>query len=98
MDIAVTEIAAEQARLLLSIDENHFIDLKAVDVSPAGITKAASGFGNTSGGEVYVGVEESVGVKGRERTWHGFPNVEAANGLLQAIEGMAPLAGHFFWP
>ena len=43
MDITVTEIAAEQARLLLSIDETHFIDLKAVDVSPAGITKAASG-------------------------------------------------------
>jgi ATP-dependent DNA helicase RecG len=95
MDIAVTEITAEQARLLLSIDEDHFIDLKAVDVSPASITKAASGFGNTSGGEVYVGVDESVGSNGRERTWRGFPNVEAANGLLQAIEGMTPLAGHY---
>jgi ATP-dependent DNA helicase RecG len=95
MDITVTEISAEQARLLLSIDENHFIDLKAVDVSPASITKAASGFGNTSGCEVYVGADESVGSNGRERTWRGFPNVEAANGLLQAIEHMAPLAGHY---
>jgi len=95
VDITVTEISPEQARTLLGIDENHFIDLKGLDVSPANITKAVSGFANTSGGEIYVGVDESIGSKGLERTWRGFSNVEAANGLLQAIEGMAPLAGHY---
>lgn len=95
MDIPVADIAPEQARILLGITESHFIDVKALEVSPANITKAVSGFANTSGGEIYVGVDESVGAKGIELTWRGFANIEAANGLLQAIEGMAPLAGHY---
>jgi ATP-dependent DNA helicase RecG len=95
MDITVAEITPEQARTLLAIDESHFLDLKGVDVSPASITKAVSGFANTSGGEIYVGIDESIGANGLERAWRGFPNVEAGNGLLQAIESMAPLAGHY---
>jgi ATP-dependent DNA helicase RecG len=66
-----------------------------LDVSPASIAKAVSGFANTSGGEIYVGIDESIGAKGLERAWRGFPNVETANGLLQAIESVAPLAGHY---
>jgi ATP-dependent DNA helicase RecG len=95
MNIECLKVTADQVRDLLEVEEGHFIDLKSVDVTPASLTNSVSAFANTSGGEIYVGVEERVGRKGAERVWRGFPNIEAANGVLQAIEAMSPLANHY---
>ena len=95
MNIECIEITPDQVGELLEIEEGHFIDLKSVDVSPASLTNSVSAFANTSGGEIYVGIEERVGRKGAERLWRGFANIEAANGVLQAIEALSPLANHY---
>jgi ATP-dependent DNA helicase RecG len=95
MNIECIKITSDQVGELLEIAEGHFIDLKSVDVSPGNLTNSVSAFANTSGGEIYVGIEERVGRKGAERLWRGFTNIEAANGVLQAIEALSPLANHY---
>lgn len=95
MAIQTSSVDEDQANSLLAIEEGHFIDIKAIEVSPASITKMVSAFANTSGGELFIGIEELVGPSGKERRWRGFADVEAANGLIQAIEAMSPLGNHY---
>jgi len=95
MNIATLFIADSQRDSVLATQEGHFIDLKSIDISPASLTKTVSAFANTGGGELYIGIEERSGAKGIERVWRGYANPEAANGMLQAIEHMSPLANHY---
>lgn len=95
MPITSITISSDQARTLLATEEGHFVDLKAIDISPASITKTVSAFANTSGGELFIGIDERIGASGRQRAWRGFPNEEAANGLIQAVEAMSPLSNHY---
>jgi ATP-dependent DNA helicase RecG len=95
MSITVTRMADDEVEVLLTTEEGHFVDLKAVDISPASVTKAVSAFANTAGGELFIGVDERIGDAGRERTWRGFSTPEDANGLIQALEGMSPLGNHY---
>ncbi len=96
MSIALRTISPEQWNILLSIDESHFVDLKSIDISPASLTKTASAFCNTSGGELFIGIEEVVGEEGKQRTWRGFADQEAANAHVQVIEAMTPLSNHYY--
>ena len=80
---------------ILGIEESHFFDLKGVEIQPSKLTETISAFANASGGEIYVGIEEVVGETGKERHWKGFADQEAANGLIQTIESLSPLANHF---
>lgn len=95
MPIAVRVLTSEQLATLLEIEESHFIDLKATAFAPGSLTKAASAFCNTSGGELFVGIEEIEGPKGKERLWQGFEDQEAANAHLQVIEKLSPLGNHY---
>jgi len=95
MPITSLVVPDDQVTTLLGIEEGHFIDLKAVEITPASITKAVSAFANTSGGELFIGIDEVIGATGKERAWRGFPDEESANGLLQAIEAMSPLGNHY---
>lgn len=95
MTFSVIEIGADQVDVLLSLEEGHFLDMKAVDIAPASVTKSVSAFANTSGGELYIGIDEVIGLTGREWRWRGFNAPEDANGLIQALEGMAPLGNHY---
>lgn len=95
MPILSLTIDDQGVETLLTIQEGHFIDLKAIDASPGSITKAVSAFANTAGGELYIGIDEIIGAQGKERIWRGYADEEAANGLIQAIEGMSPLGNHY---
>ena len=95
MPITSLVISDQQAVTLLGIEEGHFVDLKAIEITPASITKAVSAFANTSGGELFIGVDEQVGAAGKERRWRGFADEERANGVIQAIEAMSPLGNHY---
>lgn len=95
MNINVVDVSNEDVQRLLGVEESHFLDLKAIDINPAGVTKAVSAFANTAGGELYIGIEEVDTAEGVIRKWTGFQDMEAANGLVQAIEQMAPLANHY---
>ena len=89
------DVTDEQIDLLLRTEESHFVDLKATEISPASATKSASAFANTSGGELFIGIDERIGDTGKERAWRGFGDQEAANGLIQSLEAMSPLGNHY---
>lgn len=95
MQIPLRTISAEQLNALLLIEESHFIDLKSIEISPASLTKTVAAFCNTSGGEVFIGIEEIEGAQGKERNWSGFADQEAANAHIQVIEKMSPLGNHY---
>jgi ATP-dependent DNA helicase RecG len=95
MTPTLVTVANDELETLLNIEEGHFVDLKAVEIAPASVTSQVSAFANTSGGELFIGIDERLGAKGKERVWRGFQDQEAANGLVQAIEKMSPLGNHY---
>jgi ATP-dependent DNA helicase RecG len=96
MDYEVVQIGAEEVYKMLAISEGHFSDHKAIEISPANITKTVSAFANAAGGEIYLGIEEIIGDLGVPTTnWRGFAKPEDANGLIQAIESLSPLGNHY---
>ncbi|HZN77836.1 MAG TPA: ATP-binding protein [Micromonosporaceae bacterium] len=86
VDLGPTEV--EQA---LRTEESHTVDLKAIEVSPAKLTRALSAFCNAEGGELLVGVDEDKATSTRK--WRGFSDPEAANGHVQALGSLFPLGG-----
>jgi ATP-dependent DNA helicase RecG len=90
------EIGAEAVQRILALEENHFLDLKALEISGAKLVVHASAFANSAGGEIYVGIDEPTN---RPRAWRGFTTVEDANGHVAALhevfEGNAVLSLEF---
>ena len=60
--------------------------MKGKAIKPANLSKTVSALGNTSGGEIYIGIDEAFHAHGVVRSWDGFENVEAANAHIQVIE------------
>jgi ATP-dependent DNA helicase RecG len=88
--IAVTEINEHEYQKILSVEEGHFGDLKAIDISPSKLTRTLAAFANAEGGELYIGIDEDQ--RTDERSWRGFTNPEAANGHIQVFEQLFPLS------
>jgi ATP-dependent DNA helicase RecG len=90
------EIDEAQAGLLIQIEEGQFSDVKAIAITPAKLSNTISAFANTDGGDLYIGISEQLlGGNAKKREWSGFPDVEAANGHLQAFERAFPLGKDF---
>lgn len=89
MPIDVVKVNASEVNVILGLREDHFADLKAIEIVPGRLTKAMSAFANADGGDLYLGIDEDR--SGRSRGWRGFIDVEAANGHLQAFEALFPL-------
>lgn len=85
----IVDLEPHEVALVLATAEGHTADLKALEVSPAKLTRSMSAFSNAEGGELFIGIDEdkSAGT----RMWRGFPTVEAANGHVQAFESTFPL-------
>src|SRR5438046_2417083 len=88
-------IVVQQVQRLLSLSEGHFAELKGIDVAPAKLTRTISAFSNSSGGELYVGIDEQEINGAKQRSWRGFTDVEAANGFLQCFEQLFPLGTYY---
>lgn len=82
-------LSVSEVEKLFALREGHFVDFKGRAIAPAKLIRAVSAFANADGGELYVGVDEPS--SGGPKTWNGFDSVEAANGLIQALEGLLPL-------
>jgi predicted HTH transcriptional regulator len=54
------DVTRSEADRILLIEESHYIDLKAVESDPAGLSEAVSAFSNTAGGELFVGIDEKI--------------------------------------
>lgn len=93
MPIDVLKVSESQVDRILTYQEGHFYELKAIDVRPAKLTSTVAAFANADGGELFIGVDEDTGTK--TRTWRGFPDQEAANGHIQIFEALFPLSRDF---
>ena len=93
--IEVVEITDEEVSKVLSLEEGHFQDLKAIEIKPAKLTRTISAFSNAEGGELFVGVDEDK--KNKTRNWRGFDDVEAANGHIQIFDELFPLGDGYVY-
>jgi ATP-dependent DNA helicase RecG len=91
----IVVITGPERDRLLSLDEDHFCDLKGIEVAPAKLTRTIAAFANASGGEIYVGIAEEEFFALKTRLWSGFKDPEAANGHIQVLAGMFPLGSEY---
>lgn len=93
MTIPVIDITTSDINSTLSLEENHFQDVKSIEIAPAKLSRCIAAFANADGGEIFIGVDEDkkVGVK----SWRGFWDSEAANGYIQIFETLFPLGEDF---
>lgn len=71
---------------VFAIEENHFNDFKAKDISGKKFSKIISAFANASGGDVYIGIREERETKIKH--WEGFESVEDANSFIQVLDSI----------
>jgi len=84
-----------EADQILQQEESHYLDVKAAAVKPGKLSESISAFANTSGGELFVGINEKKTDSGRERRWAGFATIEDANNHIQVLDGMGALGTHY---
>lgn len=94
MTIDVEKVTRIEALKLTQLSEGQFGDVKALEVSPAALTKIVSAFANADGGELVIGIDEGPKPE-KVRSWRGFSDQEAANGHLQIFEKLFPLGTDF---
>ena len=52
-------------------NEDQFSNVKALEITPAKLTKLVSAFANSEGGDLYVGIGE-IDAANNIREWRGF--------------------------
>ena len=93
--IQAAALTQPQADGIVEIIEGQFVDVKAKEIGLNGLSKAISAFGNTEGGDLYIGIEKR-GLN-KDRKWNGFLNPEAANGIIQALERLYPVGVDYLY-
>ncbi len=86
--ITITRLEADK---VIQFEEGQFGDVKAIEKKPASLSEDVSAFANADGGDLYIGIDE-VELSGvKQRSWRGFANPEAANGLVQMLDRLFPV-------
>lgn len=83
-------ISEEDAAILVSRDEDHFFDRKALAASGRTVQKVAVAFANADGGEFVVGVADDQEEPVVSNRWSGASKVEDFNPHLQALSEVKP--------
>lgn len=89
MRVAISE---RERDIILSLEEDHFHDLKAKEIKPSKLSESISAFANAAGGEIFLGIREEKKGATKVRVWNGFLDIEEANSILQMLNQIAPLA------
>lgn len=93
MNYSTDTLTDEKILQLFSIEENHFNDFKAKDITGKKLSKSISAFANASGGDIYVGIREENDTKIKH--WEGFPNIEDANAIIQVVESIPIIENYY---
>src|SRR5450759_4893294 len=80
----------DDAAILVTRDEDHFFDRKALMVSGRAVQKIAVAFANSDGGEFVVGVADDQEEPLADKRWNGAARVEDFNGHIQALSEVTP--------
>lgn len=84
----VRVIAQDEVNSLLSLNEDHFNDVKSKRISPAKLQETFVAFANSDGGDLYVGIEDKS--ESGERIV-GFEEQEDSNAIISTLlEETAP--------
>lgn len=75
---------------LLTRDEDHFFDRKALLASGKTVQKIAVALANSDGGEFAVGVADTQEEPVAQNRWNGAARVEDFNGHIQALSEVKP--------
>ena len=78
---------------LFSLEEDHFNDFKAKDITGKKFSKIISAFANASGGDIYIGIREENETKIKH--WEGFACIEDANSFIQVIESLPTVESYY---
>lgn len=93
MDITKNELTEKQVAQIFQIEEDHFNDFKAKEISGQKLSRSISAFANSSGGDIYIGIREENDTK--VKYWEGFDYIEDANAFIQVIELMPEAANYY---
>jgi ATP-dependent DNA helicase RecG len=93
--IKTVNITDAEVAKLLTIQEGHFSDLKAIDIAPAKLTRSLAALSNAEGGELFIGIDEDK--KTGTFCWRGFLKPEDANGHLQIFDKLFPLGTDYLY-
>jgi ATP-dependent DNA helicase RecG len=83
-------ISEEEAHAICDTEESHFFDKKSKDISGKAVQKAVVAFSNADGGELIIGVKDNKDEPDVLLRWDGFQDIEAMNGIMQAVFDLAP--------
>lgn len=93
MDYRVEQLSEGNVVQLFNIEEDHFNEFKAKEVSGKKLSKCISAFANASGGDIYVGIREETDTKIKH--WEGYASIEDTNSLIQIVEGIPSIENYY---
>src|SRR5438094_6847329 len=67
--IQTLTISDDEVKKVLTIEEGHFTDVKAIETSPAALTRAIAALSNAEGGELFIGIDEANAPKKKSRAF-----------------------------
>ena len=71
MAINVVPVSRQDVDRILKLKEDWFVDVKSIDIAPGKLTKSLSAFANADGGELYIGIDGCIFLRGV--TFPGVP-------------------------
>src|SRR4051812_27615271 len=83
-------LSSDDAAVMVTRDEDHFFDRKALAVSGKKVQKVAVAFANADGGEFVIGIADDEDEPTPTERWKGATKVEDFNPHLQAISDIKP--------
>lgn len=86
----IKTITEKDAVVLMSRDEDHFFDRKALAVGGRAVQKVAVAFANADGGEFVIGITDSQDEPVVNNRWHGAGQIEDFNSHIQALSEIKP--------
>lgn len=89
------EITTEQARKIITTEENYLNDVKAKEIKPSKLSETVSAMANSGGGDIYIGISETGDEK--IRNWQGFQDPEEANDITQTLFQAHPFGNHLLF-